>query len=230
MAVESLAPLAAFVAGLVAFFSPCILPVVPGFLGFVTGGSATSRAKRIIYTIAFVAGFTVAFTVIGFLIGAAGQSAAFIASEAWLRRIGGALIIAFGFWMLGLLPIPVLDRDLRYHGKVPAWLGPGGSAFVLGAAFGVGWTPCVGPVLASILILAGIEGSASMGGLLLLLFSLGLAVPFLVFGLVADRGAAWIHRNAKWTRVVEWVGGLFLIALGIAVFTGAANRLIAYLV
>lgn len=220
-------PVAAFVAGLIAFFSPCILPIVPGFLAFITQGAASTRRRRLLLTLLFTGGFTVAFTVIGFLIGAAGSTATFQAAEVWLRRVGGVFIIVFGFAMLGLLRFPWMDRDLRYHGRGPAWLGPYGTATVMGAAFGVGWTPCVGPILGSIIVLAGIEGGAMQGGLLLSLFSLGLAIPFLIFGSLADLGSSFMQRYARFTQVVEIVGGVFLVLLGIMVFTGAANRLLA---
>ncbi len=224
MAIE---PFAAVAAGLIAFFSPCILPIVPGFLAFITKGQDSTRKRRLIMTVLFTAGFTVAFTIIGFLIGAAGSTAAFQAVEVWLRRVGGLFIIVFGFAMLGLLRFAWMDRDVRYHGKVPEWLGPYGTAAAMGAAFGVGWTPCVGPILGSILILAGLEGGALQGGLLLSLFSLGLAVPFLIFGSLADLGSGLMRRYARFTQVVEISGGVFLVLLGIAIFTGAANRLLA---
>jgi cytochrome c-type biogenesis protein len=224
----------AFAAGLLAFFTPCVLPIVPGFLAFIASrGSGldpaqVSRRRRFGITACFVLGFGIAFTVIGFLLGSIGGSAGFQHAEVWLRRIGGVLIIAFGFMMLGLWRMPWMDRDVRVH-SVSDRLGPVAGAVLLGAAFGVGWTPCVGPILASILLQAGLGGSGAGGAFLLACFSLGLAVPFLAFGFVADSGAGFVRRHARATRVVEIVGGLFLVALGIMVYTGAANRLLLYL-
>ena len=217
---------AAFLAGLIAFFSPCILPIVPGFLAFVTQGVDQGRRRRLLLTAMFTLGFTIAFTIIGFLIGAAGATATFQAAEVWLRRVGGVLIIGFGLAMLGLLRFAWMDLDMRFHGKSPEWLGPYGGAVALGAAFGVGWSPCVGPILASIIVLAGIEGGAMDGALLLSLFSFGLAIPFLVFGSLADLGSGFMRRNARFTESVEVIGGVFLILLGIMIFTGAVNRIL----
>jgi len=239
--------IAAFAAGLLSFFTPCVLPVVPGFLAFVaarksraeadaaapSGGDAPAfqpptRARRLALTAVFVLGFGVAFAAIGWLVGTVGQAASFQGAQVWLRRIGGALIIAFGFAMLGLWRLPWMDRDLRVH-SVSDRAGPVAGAFLLGAAFGVGWTPCVGPILASILLTAGVSGSGASAAFLLAFFALGLAVPFLAFGVAADAGAGFVRRHHRATVAVEVVGGLFLVALGIMVFTGAANRLLTYL-
>ena len=222
----------AFVAGALAFFSPCVLPIVPAYLAFIASrgskdGGPVGRSRRFGLTACFVLGFGLAFTIIGFLIGSVGGQPAFQSAQVWLRRIGGVLIIAFGFAMLGLWRMPWMDRDVRYHGRLERF-GPVTGSVLLGAAFGVGWTPCVGPILASILLQAGLGGSGAQGAFLLACFSLGLAVPFLLFGLVADQGAGFIHRHAKATRVVEIVGGVFLVLLGIMVFTGAVNRFLLY--
>lgn len=224
---------AAFVAGLLAFFTPCVLPIVPGFLAFVAGRSgagvvAAGRGRRFALTACFVAGFGLAFTAVGYLLGAAGSTLQGAEAQVWLRRVGGVLVIAFGFAMLGLWRLPWMDRDFRVH-SVSSRLGPVSGALALGAAFGVGWTPCVGPILASILLQAGLGGSGAGGTLLLAVFSAGMAVPFLAFGLAADAGAGFVRRHGRATQVVEVVGGLFLVALGIMVYTGAANRVLLYL-
>jgi cytochrome c-type biogenesis protein len=177
-----------------------------------------------------VSGFGLAFVLLGLVVGAAGQSMLFRDAEDVLQRAGGALIIVFGLAMLGLLRVPLLDRDVRFHGAAPKAAGPMLGAFALGAAFGVGWTPCVGPILAGILLLAGVSGSAGSGALLLGAYAAGLAIPFLALGLFADRGAAFLRRFGGASRSVEVVGGVLLIALGIAVFTGATARLQSLLV
>lgn len=218
--------LAAFAAGLLAFFSPCVLPILPGYLGFVAGGTTATWAQRLGRTGGFTLGFLVAFSIIGFLVGAVGQTAAFFEAEAWLRRVGGALIILFGLAMVGLLRFAWMDRDVRVHSIDQRRLGPVFGPLALGAAFGVGWSPCVGPILASILVLAGIDGDALRGGLLLVFFGLGLGVPLLAVGLAADRAVPILRRFHRATRAVEVAAGLFLILLGIAVFTGAANRIL----
>lgn len=222
--------LVAFGAGLLSFFAPCVLPVIPGYIAFVTGGADASTRRRLTLTIAFVAGFSIAFVAIGLLVGLVGSTGAFQAAETWLERIGGAIIIAFGLYMTGLLKLGFLEREVRYHGTAPEALGPIGGAAFLGAAFGIGWSPCVGPVLASILVLAGLEGGAVTGGLLLAAYAAGLAIPFLLLGVTADRGAAWLDRHKGLARGTEIVGGVLLIALGIFVFTGSLARLISLVV
>jgi cytochrome c-type biogenesis protein len=219
-------PLAAFAAGLLAFFSPCVLPILPGYLGFVAGGPSAHWTQRFGRTFGFTLGFLVAFAIIGFLIGAVGQSASFLHAEEWLRRLGGALIIVFGLAMTGLLRFAWMDRDVRVHDVDTKRLGPIFGPLALGAAFGVGWSPCVGPILASILVLAGLDGGAMRGGVLLAFFGLGLGAPMLAVGMAADRAVPLLRRFNRATRVVEVVAGVFLILLGIAVFTGAANRIL----
>jgi cytochrome c-type biogenesis protein len=234
VALDAVPASVAFVAGLVSFFSPCVVPVVPGYVAFLARGAAPGSggtARRLLAVGCFVLGFGVAFVLIGAAVGALGATSAFRSSERWVERIGGALIIVFGLAMTGLLTIPLLLRDARYHGtEGPSKLGPVVGAAALGAAFGVGWSPCVGPVLASILLLAGATGGAGPGALLLAIYAAGLGIPFLVVGLAADRGAAIMRRFARATRVVEVVGGILLILLGIAVFTGSVARFTSYLV
>ncbi len=220
----------AFGAGLVSFFAPCVLPVVPGYLAFVTGGMAVGRTTRIMRTVAFVLGFGIAFTILGALVGALGGTPAFQRAETWVQRIGGALIIVFGLHMTGLLRLKFLDRDVRYHGHGPKDATPLFSALALGAAFGVGWSPCVGPVLASILLLAGLDGGAAGGALLLAVYSAGLGVPFLVIGFSAERSTAVLQRFRRTTIWIERVGGGILIVLGIFVFTGSLTRVISYVI
>lgn len=223
-------PLLAAVAGAAAFFTPCVLPVVPAFLAFLAGpGAQATLGRRLGRTAAFVAGFGVAFSALGYLLATLGSGAQTYVTQVWMRRIGGTLIILFGLAMTGLLRPAWMDRDLRFHGRAPAWLGPIGVALVTGAAFGIGWSPCVGPILASILITAGLTGSGAHGALLLLCFSLGLGVPFFAFGALADQGAAFLRRHARATHIVEIAGGALLIVMGILVFTGTASRLL-YLV
>lgn len=220
----------AFVAGVVSFFSPCIVPVVPGYIAFLSRGTqGANKWRRAAVVLAFVLGFGIAFVIIGAAVGALGGTQAFRMSERLVERVGGALIIVFGLAMTGLLTIPFLLRDARYHGTAPTKLGPILGALVLGAAFGVGWSPCVGPVLASILLLGAQGGSASSGALLLGIYAAGLGIPFIVVGFAAERGAAVMGRFSRATRVVEVTGGILLILLGIAVFTGSIARFTSYL-
>jgi cytochrome c-type biogenesis protein len=222
--------LVAFGAGLLSFFAPCVLPVIPGYVAFVTGGTASSVKRRLGLTLAFVSGFSLAFVAIGLLIGLVGTTEAFRSAETWLQRVGGTVIILFGLHMTGLLTLSFLQREVRYQGQAPDQLGPVTGAAFLGAAFGVGWSPCVGPVLASILVLAGLEGGALAGGLLLTAYAAGLAIPFLILGVTADRGAAWLRDHQRIAQGVEIVGGTLLIVLGIFVFTGSLAQVLSYVV
>lgn len=234
--------LVAFAAGVASFFTPCLVPIVPGYLAFVTGGgrddaeaaNATARAvarqERIVRTAAFVLGFGLAFTALGLSFGALGTVAGAALGQEVVQRLAGAFIVLFGLVMLDLVRLPFLDRDLRYHGDAPDWAGPNAAALLLGGAFGLGWSACAGPILGSILVLAGLEGGIAASAGLLAVYSAGLAVPFLVLGLTADRGAAWLRRVAPRTHLIETVGGIALIALGIAIFTGAAQRITSLLV
>lgn len=221
-----------FGAGLLSFFAPCILPVLPGYLAFVTGGPAVGRGVHLVRTAAFVLGFAAAFTVLGALVGAIGTLPAFHSAETVVRRIGGAVIIVFGLHMTGLLRLSFLERDLRFHGDAPAgWHVPRVVvAAVLGAAFAIGWSPCVGPILASILVLAGVQGGVAGGALLLAVYSAGLSVPFLILGASAEKGALLLRRFRKTGRWIELVGGILLVGLGVLVFAGQLARFLSLIV
>lgn len=216
-------------AGLASFLSPCVLPVVPGILAVVAGDAETDRRQRLATTGAFVAGFGAAFVVAGLLIGAAGTLAIAHGLTPWIERIGGATIIVFGLHTIGLLELPGLGRRVGGPDASDAD-GSLGAAVGLGAAFGVGWSPCVGPMLASILVLAGTQGGLVDGALLLAAYAGGLGVPFLALGWTADRGTAFVERHARAARAFEVVGGVVLIVLGIFVFTGSLARLTSYVI
>lgn len=219
-------PALAFAAGLVSFASPCVLPLVPGYLAFVTGGKPAEEGQRPLAPILlFILGFAFVFTVIG------GFSAS--ALTGWLKsatgeRVAGALVLAFGVFMLLYalrLGVPWLYREER---PLLARVRPGrASAFPLGMAFAVGWTPCIGPVLGAILTLAANQGSTARSILLLLFYSMGLGVPFLLVGLGVRRllgTMRFFSRNYHW---FAGVSGVAMAAIGILLLTGQWSRLIA---
>lgn len=222
------APALALAAGAVSFASPCVLPLVPGYLAFVAGRrevTAERPAAAIGPIVLFIAGFTVVFTLgFGF---AASSIARFVHSLAG-QRVAGAVIIAFGAFMLMYalrLGVPWLYREerplLTRVRPGPAW------AFPLGLAFAVGWTPCIGPVLAGILVLAAAQGSSSRAIFLLFMYSVGLGVPFLLVGLGVDRlmGAfRFVSRNYQWFAGVS--GGV-LVAIGVLLVTGVWVQLLS---
>lgn len=213
----------AAVAGVVSFSSPCVLPLLPGYVAYVSGLSTPGkpggpgRRRALLGAALFVVGFAAVFTVLGTTASALG----FL-----LRRnldvinvVGGAVVVALGLAMTGVLRVPLLHREARFHlGRLGA--GPG-SALPLGAAFAFGWTPCVGPVLASILTLAASAAEPARGALLLLAYALGLGVPFLILAAGVARGRVrfgWLRRHG---RRIEIVGALALIASGVLMATGA---------
>lgn len=224
----------AFLAGVVSFLSPCVLPIVPSYVTFITGmtldeltvrGTAAARAKAALHASLFVLGFTLVFVTLGAtatMLGAALQR-----SLPLLQQIGGVIITAFGLYLVGLLRIPALMRDRRVHlASKPAGLA---GSLLVGVAFGAGWTPCVGPVLASILLYAGTKTTMAKGMLLLGTYALGLGIPFFVAAVSLNWYLAGTRRLLRWLRPVEIVAGLLLIAVGVLLFTGRFTALSAFL-
>lgn len=219
----TLGALTAFAAGIVSFLSPCVLPIVPGYVSFVTGDSlrrrhlhVQDRMTALGMSATFVAGFSAVFIAFGASASALGQLLLRYRYEANL--VAGATVIAFGLVMLGLWRwLPWLARDLRPHPH----LHPGSplAAFVLGLAFAFGWTPCIGPVLGAILAVSAASTSASGMGLLSA-YALGLGVPFLATALFIDRAARLTARLRRFGAGLQVAGGLVMVGLGIAMITG----------
>lgn len=228
--------LSAFFAGLVTFLAPCTLPLIPAYLGFISGvkptdledpGKARAARRRIFQNgIFFILGFTVVFTVFGVLAGLLGRELAYF--DIWLTRIGGVVVILFGLFMLGAVSIPYLklEKRLNIASKLPK--GTPGSSMLIGGAFAFGWTPCIGPVLGSILLLAGTSGTILKGGLLLLVFSIGLAIPFLLVSFFFSKATKYIGKGTKYLSVLSVVGGIFLIFLGVLLLLDDFGLLIRY--
>jgi cytochrome c-type biogenesis protein len=219
--------LVAFFVGTISFFSPCVLPLLPGYLGFVSsvGGEQGATAKRhrvVLATLLFVAGFAVIFTALGATATALGD---FLTDNIRIfNQISGVVVIALG--LIFMLPslAPSLQRERRpfFERVKPGMAG----AFPLGMAFGFGWTPCVGPGLGVMLNLAGPQGRPVYGGLLLLFFSFGLGIWFILGSLGAERllRASWFKRNL---RKIQFAGGVLMVALGILLVTNKLYDLMA---
>jgi cytochrome c-type biogenesis protein len=215
--------LAAFVAGLLSFVSPCVLPLVPGYLSFITGLSAKVAAedgnRRVTVTAAllFVAGFTVVFVALGSTASLAGSLLAPYRDV--LGRAAGILIAVFGVLMTGVVRVPWLYSEARFDSArargLGAWAAP-----VMGAAFGFGWTPCVGPVLGSILTLAGSSGDVAHGAALLLVYSLGLGVPFLLAAVFLSAATPFLKRIQRHALTVQRIAGVFLVLFGLSMALG----------
>jgi cytochrome c-type biogenesis protein len=212
----------ALIAGVLSFTSPCTLPLVPGYLGYLSGVSS-GRGRTVGAAGLFVLGFSLVFAALG--AGASSLGALLIEHRLVLERIAGALIVLLGLFVLGLVRPSALMREGRpLMGR--ARPGPGG-ALLLGLAFAVGWTPCVGPVLASILLLAGTQATVLRGVVLLLVYALGLGLPFLAAALFLQRFRAvsgWLRRHSM---VLNSVGGVLLIAMGVLVFTDQFTQLLS---
>jgi cytochrome c-type biogenesis protein len=215
---------AAFVAGLLSFLSPCILPLVPPFLCYMAGVSVNDlsdnrpelRPRVLIAALAFVAGFSVVFVALGSTASLAGR---FITAHlSMLGTVAGALIIVMGLHFLGLLRIPLLYRSATVQVENP----PAGlaAAFVMGLAFAFGWTPCAGPILAAVLLMASSGDTAGRGALLLLAYSAGTGIPFLIAATFTSRFIAMLGRTRAHLGLVEKTMGAFLVATGVVFLTG----------
>lgn len=214
--------LVAFGAGMLSFLSPCVLPLVPAFLVNLAGEASLSgaqRARTVAHALAFVLGFTAVFTLLWVAVALVGALAGELL--VWLQRAGGALLVVFGLHMLGVITVPFLavERDLRLEGRATGYP----RSFLVGVAFGAGFTPCVGPYLALILNLL-LNTDLAAGAGLLVAYSLGLGVPFLlVAGGVGSRGAlAFLRRHV---RAVNLAGGTLVIAMGLLIMSGQFARL-----
>ena len=222
----------AFLAGLLSFLSPCVLPVVPSYLSYVTGmsGVAEMQARRhlaLLHSALFVTGFSIIFIVLGMTATAFGRLLNYY--QVWLARAGGVLVIVLGLWMVGAFKSLLLSRELRFQlGDKP--LGYLGSVLA-GMAFGAGWTPCIGPILGSILlyISASPDADLSRGIPLMLAYSLGLAVPFLLAAFAVERFLLWSQRFRKYIGYVEKVAGVLLIVFGLLLVTGTFTILAQWL-
>lgn len=221
-----------FIAGLLTFLAPCTLPLVPAYLTYISGSSIRglskvdaqkdNKAKVFLNGLFFVLGFSVVFILLGLFAGALGGI--FMEGKLWLGRIGGLFVIFFGLLMLDIISIPSLlsEKKLSIDPHTER-RGTYSFSFLLGVVFGSGWTPCIGPILGSILILAGSSSTAFSGALLLSVYSLGLAIPFLLIALGISKAEKIIDKYSSKMGFITKIGGMLLVILGIALFTGKMN-------
>ena len=209
----------AFLAGIIAFVSPCVLPLAPGYVSYVTGLTGAElaenarRGRVLLGSLGFVLGFSIVFVSYGALFG--GLGAVLLQYEAVITRVLGVLVIVMGLAFMGL--IPGFQREYRIH-RLPTW-GVAGAP-VLGILFGLGWTPCIGPTLTAVQSMAFSEASAARGALLSLVYCLGLGLPFVLFALLFSRAAratAFIRRNYAW---IMRIGGGMLVLVGVLMVSG----------
>ncbi|MBU0671535.1 MAG: cytochrome c biogenesis protein CcdA [Candidatus Margulisbacteria bacterium] len=220
----------AFGGGLLAFFSPCFLPLVPAYLVYITGLSFEElkdvRFKTIVHSLLFIAGFMIIFTLMGVAAGLLGES--LFKFRDLLRILGGTLIIFLGLYFLQVVKLPWLDIERRatIADKPSGYLG----TVYIGMVFAVGWTPCVGPILASILTLAAQSGMAGQGALMLIAFSLGLGLPLFLVSLAVDSALAWFKEIKKYLPTIHFVCGVFLVLIGILLVTNYLQTMSLWLI
>ena len=228
---------AAFIAGFLSFISPCVLPLIPGYVSFVSGvsleemrGTAaaslpSSRRRVLINSIAFVIGFSLVFVALG-------ASASAIGKLLWTRlpllgKIAGVLVVLFGLHTMGVFRIATFDKEKRVQTRRKP-RGPLGAVLV-GIAFAFGWTPCIGPILGGILAIAGSRQTVGEGVLLLAIYSLGLAIPFLLTSVAINRFFSVTSRLRRHYRAIEIASGGLLVAIGVLIFTNQLTVIVRYL-
>jgi cytochrome c-type biogenesis protein len=228
----------AFAAGLVSFLSPCVLPIVPSCLAFVTGltlgelealPTRTLRARALLHSTLFMVGFGLVFMSLGLVATSAGMVVA--RALPWINRLGGVMMIVFGTFLLGIVTLPGLARDLRPGMSRMGASRPAGAlgSLAAGIAFGAGWTPCIGPILASVLLYASLDTTMVEGTLLLATYAVGLGVPFVVGSVAFNWFLAGSSRVRKWMVPLQRVSGALLLVIGLAMVTGQFARLTAFL-
>jgi cytochrome c-type biogenesis protein len=226
-------PIAAFLAGIASFLSPCVLPLVPGYVSLISGASVEELQSKdrkllntvLLHSLMFILGFTLVFV----LLGAAATGLGQMVHEyrKYLEWVAGAVIIIFGLHLTGIIKIKALYADKRLHsvkgGKSPL------GAFAVGFAFAFGWTPCLGPIISAILVMAGSTETVTKGVMLLWVYSLGLAVPFLLTSLLIDRFLSFYGRFRRHLHTLEVITGGFLMVFGVLILTRHFAVLSSYL-
>jgi cytochrome c-type biogenesis protein len=221
----------AFGAGIVSFLSPCVLPLVPGYLSYIGGQSITQRASTT-QSVGLVQRFKSVFLSLGFVLGFSTVFIAFGASATGIGRllsayryevniIGGLIIIVFGLFISGLLRFAWLEEEMRYYGAIPG--GKGLSAYLLGMAFAFGWTPCIGPILGAILTLSASSALVNDGMALLAIYSLGLGLPFILAAIFTETFMRHSAGLKRYGRGLQVIAGVLLILMGIMMVTGYMN-------
>ncbi|MBI3956421.1 MAG: cytochrome c biogenesis protein CcdA [Candidatus Kerfeldbacteria bacterium] len=226
----------AFVGGLVAFLSPCFFPLIPAYVGYFGGTTLQQQAaqpvrrrrRTIGHSLLFIAGFLLIFTLLGSGVGSIGQK--LLVHRQIFMQLGGVLFVFFGLFLLGAFQrFSLLGGEMKFHIKTDMTKYQGLNAFLIGLTFAFAWTPCIGPVLGSILTLAATSSTAGTGGLLLFVFGLGIAAPFLVMSLFLDRISGWLRRFRKVTVYSQRIAGALLLVLGVFMLLGKYGNVVAWI-
>lgn len=227
--ISGIGAITALAAGAVSFLSPCVLPLVPGYISYVSGNVAAREVparpsvgspRTMFLSACFVLGFSTVFIALG--ASATGLSRLLLAYRYETNLVGGAIIILFGLFMTGLLRLPWLQRDHRFHAHLRG--GHPAAAYTLGLAFGFGWTPCIGPILGAILTVSALSSTASSGIALLAIYSAGLGLPFLLCALFMDRVAGPLKTMRRTGRFLELGAGAIMVVMGLAMITGRLSE------
>lgn len=226
---DSVGLLIAFFGGVLSFLSPCVLPLVPSYIGFITGLSLDELGERrwtaLTHALFFIGGFTIIFMAAGATATAVGRL--LLHYQVWLERVGGALIILFGLYLLGVFRWGTLAQERRIHFQDKP-MGYLGSGFV-GFAFGAGWTPCIGPILGSILMFSSAQASLAQGLGLLFAYSMGLALPFVIAAVAVEHFLEWFQRFRRYVPLVTKASGGILVVVGVLLATGYFTLLAGWL-
>lgn len=218
----------AFIAGLASFLAPCVLPLVPAYLGYLSGYAVTKSGERtlgerffvVVHALAFVAGFSIVFILLGTAAGTVGR----LLRGEWFRYLGGLLIIFFGLALVEVLHVPFLQQEakLQWRGKREwGFL----SSLLIGMVFAAGWTPCVGPALSAILILGADQSTAGQGALLLAVYSAGVGLPFILAGLLVDQFGTILQRLTRYLPIIQKISGVILVLVGIILITDSFSAI-----
>jgi len=218
----------AFLAGMASFLAPCVLPLVPAYLGYLSGytlspttqADSRTRGRVVAHAAFFVLGFSIVFILLGTAAGALGR----LVRGDWLRYAGGLLLVVFGLSLTGLLHVPFFDHDTRAGLGKRRSLGFA-SSLLTGLAFGAGWTPCVGPVLSTILVLSADQQTLGQGVLMLAAYAAGIGLPFILAGLLVERAAGLIQRIAPYQQAIQRVVGVVIILVGVIVLTDSFSAI-----
>ena len=231
---DNVSVFAAFAAGLISFLSPCVLPLVPGYISIISGVSLDQLKAQekhsalnrtvVLNSIMFIIGFSITFITEGATATWLGQTV--LSNMTWLYKIAGVIIIIFGLHLIGIFKIPFLYQDKRLH-NVQKPRGAFG-ALVLGLAFAFGWSPCIGPILAGILTMASTKQGVAQGVLLLAIYSLGLGIPFLMTSLGLNRFLSFYGRFKRHFHAVEVASGALVITVGLLIVTNNISRMAAW--
>jgi cytochrome c-type biogenesis protein len=221
-----------FIAGILSFFSPCILPLLPVYLAFLGGSEPGSQSKMkklgklnfnpllIGKTIFFILGISTVFILLGFGAGAVGG----LINSSWFIMICGAIVILFGIYQTGVIKLFFMEREKKLKIELSGNKSFAG-AFLLGFTFSFGWTPCIGPVLAAVLSISASEGSSAFGGWLMLIYTLGLAIPFLVLSIFSDLLLKRMKKIYKYMGILKVISGIVLILMGLLLMTNKLNMI-----